>query len=139
MMRMPLSKAGLGVVAYVCSLESTSALSGLSRFFGNKGQSPSASRRTPGWTGWIVCALLLPAWIGAAAQALKGSGAQTSAALSAKVIAWANANLASYKQAIDYAKHGPPPRVPVPPLVDPPCRSCDAASTPTQDEARVAE
>jgi len=47
------------------------------------------------------------------------------------------ANLASYKQAIDYAKHAPPPQVPVPPLVDPPCRSCDAADTPTPGEAQV--
>jgi hypothetical protein len=138
MMRKPLSKGSSGVVAGVWNLQGTSASRGLSRLFAERGRNHSASRRTLGWTGWIVCALLLPAWTGAAAQTSKGSDDQKAAALSAKVIAWANANLASYKQAIDYAKHGPPPQVPVPPLIDPPCRSCDAASTPTQDEARVA-
>ena len=138
MMRKPLSKGSSGVVAGVWNLQGTSASRGLSRLFAERGRNHSASRRRLGWTGWIVCALLLPAWTGAAAQTSKGSDDQKAAALSAKVIAWANANLASYKQAIDYAKHGPPPQVPVPPLIDPPCRSCDAASTPTQDEERVA-
>jgi len=94
-------------------------------------------QRKLGWTGWIVCAFLLPAWTGATGQASDNLDARIYAEASAKVIAWANANLASYKQAIDYAKHAPPPQVPVPPLVDPPCRSCDAADTPTPGEAQV--
>lgn len=138
MMRKPLSKASSDVVAGIWNLQGTSASRRLSRLFANRGRSPSASRRTLGWTSWIFCALLLPAWTGATAQASKGSNAQTSAALSAKVVAWANANLASYRQAVDYSKNGPPPQVPVPPLVDPPCRSCDAADTPTPGEAQVA-
>lgn len=86
--------------------------------------------------GALVALLCFPA--GAAAQGSNGSVSPASAALSAKIIAWANANLASYKQAVNYAKNGPPPQAPVPPLIDPPCRSCDAADTPTPGEAQVA-
>ena len=54
------------------------------------------------------------------------------------MLQWAQANSATYKTAINYAKHGPPPVVPVPPMIDPPCHSCDAAGTQTQGEAQVA-
>ncbi len=132
MMRKPSSKGSLGTG--VCGFEGARVSRKRSSLFADWGQGRPAPRPVLCRTGWIACALLLPAWTGAAGQASEDSRSQASAALSAKVIAWANANLASYKQAIDYSKNGPPPQVPVPPLVDPPCRACDAADTPTPGE-----
>jgi len=66
-----------------------------------------------------------------------GARAQQSAALSAKVIAWANQNIGPFNQAIDYARHKQHPAVPVPPQVDPPCHVC-GDTTQTQGEAQVA-
>ena len=48
-------------------------------------------QRKLGWTGWIVCAFLLPAWTGATGQASDNLDARIYAEASAKVIAWANA------------------------------------------------
>lgn len=63
--------------------------------------------------------------------------AQVSAALSAKVIAWANQNIGPYKQYHDFAQHKQHPAVPVPPQVDPPCHLC-GDTTQTNGEAQVA-
>ena len=59
-------------------------------------------------------------------------------ALNAKIIRWAQSNLANYQKYVDFAKHGPQPQVPVPPMVDMPCHECDDMSTSTQGEAQVA-
>jgi Prokaryotic cytochrome b561 len=48
--------------------------------------------------------------------------------VNAKVIRWAQSNLASDQKYVDYAKHGPKPQEPVPPRVVPPCQGCDARS-----------
>lgn len=62
-----------------------------------------------------------------------------SAALSTKVIAWANANISVYNKAMNYANHGPKPAVPVPPDIDPPCNECDCGCdlNSTQGAAQV--
>lgn len=65
------------------------------------------------------------------------ASAQENAALSAKVIAWANQNIAAFKQAYNFAHGKQHPAVPVPPLVDPPCHLC-GDTTQTQGEAQVA-
>ncbi len=57
-------------------------------------------------------------------------------ALSAQAIAFANQNLAAYKQAVQYARNGPKPEVPVPPEIDPPCHVCGDTTT-TNSEADV--
>lgn len=66
-----------------------------------------------------------------------GARAQVSAAVSAKVIAWANQNIGPYNTYHNFAQHRQHPAVPVPPLVDPPCHVC-GDSTQTQGEAQVA-
>jgi hypothetical protein len=65
------------------------------------------------------------------------ASAPQDAAFSARVIAWANANIDNFKRDVDYARRGPKPQVPVPPMVDPPCHLCGDA-TQTQGEAQVA-
>lgn len=65
------------------------------------------------------------------------ASAQQDAAASAKVIAWANANIGNYNRDVDYARNGAKPQVPVPPMVDPPCQLC-GDTTQTQGEAQVA-
>lgn len=63
--------------------------------------------------------------------------AQQSAAVSAKVIAWANQNIGPYHQYHTFAQQRHSPQVPVPPMVDPPCHLC-GDTTQTQGEAQVA-
>jgi len=63
--------------------------------------------------------------------------AQESAAVSAKVIAWAKQNIGPYNQYHSFAKGRQHPPVPVPPQVDPPCHLC-GDTTQTQGEAQVA-
>jgi hypothetical protein len=66
-----------------------------------------------------------------------GAKAQESAALSAKVIAWANQNIGPYNTYHAFATQKQKPPVPVPPLVDMPCHVC-GDTTQTQGEAQVA-
>lgn len=63
--------------------------------------------------------------------------AQQSAAVSAKVIAWAAQNIGPYNTYHAYAQHKQQPQVPVPPMVDPPCHVC-GDTTKTQGETQVA-
>jgi hypothetical protein len=65
------------------------------------------------------------------------NGTEPNEALSAKVIAWAAANIGAYNQYHDYAQHRSKPDVPVPPMVDEPCHLCGDTSQ-TQGEAQVA-
>jgi len=66
-----------------------------------------------------------------------GARAQVSAAVSAKVITWANQNIGPYNTYHNFAKGKQHSAVPVPPQVDPPCHVC-GDSTQTQGEAQVA-
>lgn len=78
----------------------------------------------------IACALAISQLLAAHASA------QPDAALSAKAIQWASANLPKYNQAVNFALHGPRPQAPIPPQVDPPCRVCGDNSK-TQGEKQV--
>jgi hypothetical protein len=69
----------------------------------------------------ILCALLLTAACAATARA-------EDATLSAQAIDFANKNSAAYKQAVEYAKHGPKAEIPVPPVFAPPCHACGDTS-----------
>lgn len=57
-------------------------------------------------------------------------------ALSAKAIQFANENIVSYKDAVQYARNGPKADIPVPPGIAPPCRVCND-TTKTQGETDV--
>ncbi len=57
-------------------------------------------------------------------------------ALSAKAIQFANENIASYKEAVQYAGNGPKAEVPVPPEIAPQCHVCGDA-TETKGETDV--
>lgn len=83
--------------------------------------------------------VVLGRWMLAAVLSL---GAATASAapdsqMSAMAIKWANANIANFNKYVQYARHGPEPQVPVPPMVDPPCHVC-GDTTQTQGEAQVA-
>jgi len=69
-------------------------------------------------------------------MALTTHASAEDAALSAKVLQWASANLGKYQEAINFARHAPPPQPPVPPEVDPPCHVCGDDSK-TQGETQV--
>jgi hypothetical protein len=77
---------------------------------------------------WMSLAVLLAA---------AGASAQQSAAVSAKVIAWANQNIGPYNTYHSFAQHRQHPQVPVPPMVDPPCHVC-GDTTQTPGETQVA-
>ena len=85
-------------------------------------------RRVQDFVRWMSFLMLLLA---------AGAHAQQNAAVSAKVIAWANQNIFAYKSYTQFAQHAPKPTVPVPPMVDPPCHVCGSTAQ-TQGEAQVA-
>lgn len=78
--------------------------------------------KKPGRT-LIFLAASLCAFSVANAQYSAGSQ-EPSPELSAKVIAWANANIGTYKQIVQFIKTAPKPDIPVPPEIDPPCKAC---------------
>ena len=55
------------------------------------------------------------------------------AALSARAIAFANQNIGTYNQIVQFIKSGQKPEIPVPPEIDPPCKLC-GDDTQTQSE-----
>lgn len=85
-------------------------------------------QRVPRLVRRLSCSMLLLA---------AGAHAQQSAAVSAKVVAWANQNIGPYRQYHTFAQQRHTPSVPVPPMVDPPCHVCGSTAQ-TQGEAQVA-
>jgi hypothetical protein len=72
---------------------------------------------------FLTCALCAPA------------RADKMADTNAKIVAWANSNLAKYNQYTQYARQKAKPQVPVPPMVDPPCHVCgDTAKTQGEEQ-----
>lgn len=99
----------------------------------------SKLRAGAGVPGGFSRGMALVRWMAMAALLMGAAGAcaQQSAALSAKVIAWASQNIGPYNTYHSFAQHKQHPAVPVPPLVDPPCHLC-GDTTKTQGEAQVA-
>lgn len=92
-------------------------------------------RRTLALMGWAACLLLLTAGTAAFAQRGNAIGGNT---LSVEAITWAKDNLDNYHSYQYLAKNIPQVQIPVPLLVDPPCRLCGKPDTDAQLTAPVA-